>query len=106
MAVLRRVRHRAELVDAELAPVAADPHLAEEDRPGRVQPDRQRDRQQHRREHDQAAAGQQQVEQALGHVVRRPPGAQRASTPRSTAATRSASASVMREYSGRLKVDS
>ena len=35
--------------------------------------------------------GVQQVEQALGHVVRRPPGAQRASTPRSTAATRSAS---------------
>ena len=60
-----RLAHRAELEQVEGASVAAHPALAEQHGAGRVQLDRGRDREQHRRECDQRHEREQPVEGVL-----------------------------------------
>ena len=57
--------HRAELEDPEVLPVAPDADLAEEDRAAGVEPDRERERREDRRDRDQAERGGGEVEAAL-----------------------------------------
>ena len=57
--------HRAELVDIEDRISAADPTLSEEDRAGRVKPDRQGDDRHQRRQQNQNQPGRHQIEAAL-----------------------------------------